>query len=481
MANFLITSPNTTNQGTDTTDLFVLNTALGSTLIAGGGADIISAAAATQFTNANFQGGAGGDSIFFTGNGASQASVPQFLLGNGADILLASALSITVGTVIGGGGNDTISFQAGGIYTDSRFNGNANSDLILVSGGTLLRSTLAGGGDNDTFNLQLNASDAVTLLGGGGNDVITVSGGNFSGGRIEGDQLGSDSFAGNDTITFSNITASLVQGGVGDDVLINPARLATAVSVEGGAGNDVVNLSAPLFSGQIFAGGGAGTDTISVSGALAANFGTIVGGGGADLINVSAATIVSGGGQIIGGDAADAIGLGISGFTTTTGHAGGATGVAVSYQNFGQSNLDALDVISAAPAAGAGGTTAFAFQVTQSAVNFAAVAVGTFGAAGNQFAVTTGQRVASATFAAGTTSLTQRTVSLDAGLGAGAAVLFEVGNARYLFVQGGAAGSGTANDLVAELNVGGFAASGAGIVFTNNSAIQIKSTSNTNF
>jgi len=320
----------------------------------------------------------------------------------------------------------------------------------------------------------LNFSNAVTLLGGGGNDVITVSGGNFSGGRIEGDQLSSDDFAGNDTITFANITASVIQGGVGDDVLSNLAGLGTGMSVEGGAGNDVIGLIS-IISGGTFVGGGAGADTISITGALAVNFGTIVGGGGVDVINVSG-TSVSGGGQIIAGDGADLIGLGFSATNTISGGQG-ISGVAVAYQNFGQSTLGTLDIISAAPSSADNvGTTAFGFNVTQSAVSFAAVAAGTYGAAGNQFTVSTGQRVGSATFAATTTTLTQRAEAIDAGLAVGGAVLFEVGNARYLFVQGGAAGSGTANDLVVELNVGGFAASGAGIVFTNNSAIQIKST-----
>lgn len=479
MANFLITSPNTNSQGTDTTDLFVLNTALGTTLVGGAGDDQVSAAAgATQFTNVNFQGGAGADSIFFTANAASQGTNAQFLLGAGADLLLASALSLTVVTLNGGGGDDTISLQAGGTYTDATFNGNAGTDRILVSGGTKTRGVIAGGGGADTIDLQLNASNAVTLLGGGGNDVITVSGGNFSGGRIEGDQLSSDDFAGNDTITFANITASVIQGGVGDDVLSNLAGLGTGMSVEGGAGNDVIGLIS-IISGGTFVGGGAGADTISITGALAVNFGTIVGGGGVDVINVSG-TSVSGGGQIIAGDGADLIGLGNSAFNTVSGGPG-ISGVAVAYQSFGQSNLGTLDIISAAPAANNGGVTAFGFNVTQSAVSFAAVAVGTYGAAGNQFSVSTGQRVSGTTFAATTTTLTQRAEAIDAGLAVGGAVLFEVGNARYLFVQGGAAGSGTANDLVVELNVGGFAASGAGIVFTNNSAIQIKSTNNANF
>lgn len=481
MANFLITSPNSLAQGTDTTDLFVLNTAVGATVYGNGGADQISAAGVINPTNGKFYGGAGGDSVYLTA-GAANGAVAGFFLGNGADLMVASAATLANSTVIGGGANDTIDLIAG-VFTDTNINGNAGSDRISASGSTFTRGFVAGGGDADRIVLNaIAAADASTVNGGGGADVLTLSGGNFSGGRIDADTLNDSQFFGNDTVTLNTtLTGSFVQLGGGGDRLVQNGAVGTGATIEGGAGLDSISLGTLVTTGNVFVGGGAGVDTIAVSAGLAAVFGTIQGGGGADVINVSGAA--GSAGAIMGGAAGDAIGLGTNSaiWGSGAGLAANAnfSGVAVSYQSFDQSNLDGLDVISAATQ-GAAASTGAAFMLTQSAVNFTAVGAGTFGVAGNQFNVGVNGRVTGFTNA-GTTTLTQRATLLDANLTQGQAVLFQAGGTNYLFVQGGAAGSGVSNDLIAQLNVGGFIATGAaggtgGLFITNNSAIKINYT-----
>ena len=465
MANFLITSPNSLTQGTDTTDLFSLNTALGVTVYGGGGADQISASNAGNFVNTNIQGGRGGDSVYLTAGGAP--NVASFLLGDGSDYAEFSGVAAANSTVIGGGGLDTINLIVG-TYNNVVLNGNAQADLITASGATFSGAFVAGGGDNDVINFNANAGfDRGSINGGGGADSIFVSGGTFSGNRIEGDTIGETTFFGNDTIRLNVAAAgSLVQGGGGADSIVFSAlggAIGTGNTIEGNAGNDVIFINQTVLSGG-YIGGGAGSDTIAISGVLVANWGTIQGGGGTDSINVSA--LGANGGFILGGDDADAIGLGTLDFSGAVRTNANASGVNVSYQSFSQSNLAGFDTVSATfnGAAASGGA---AFMVTQSAVNFSVAA---FERAGTVSGGATGIANFTGTFAAG---LTARAAELDLALVQGQAVVFQNGaGTNFLFVQGGAAGSGADGDLVVQLNANSNAVSG-GLFAVNNSALKV--------
>lgn len=463
MANFLITSPNSLNQGTDTTDLFSLNTALGVTVYGGGGADQISASnlPTGNFVNTNIQGGRGGDSVYLTAGGAP--TVASFLLGHGSDYAEFSGAVAANSTVVGGGGLDTINLIVG-TYTNVVLNGNAQADLITASGATFSGAFVAGGGDNDVINFNANAGfDAGSINGGGGADSIFVSGGTFSGNRIEGDTIGETTFFGNDTIRLNvAANASLVQGGGGADSIVFSATIGTANTIEGNAGNDVIFINQIVLSAG-YIGGGAGSDTIAISAVLVDNWGTIQGGGGTDSINVSA--VGASGGFILGGDDADAIGLGTlaSGAVRTNAN---ASGVIVSYQSLSQSNLAGFDTISAT-FVGAAVSGGGAFMVTQSAVNFS---VAVFERAGTVSGGAAGIAAFTGTFAAG---LTARAAELDLALVQGQAVVFQNGaGTNFLFVQGGAAGSGADGDLVVQLNANSNAVSG-GLFAVNNSALKV--------
>lgn len=482
MANFLITTPNSLTQGTDTVDLFVLNTAFGTTVFAGGGADSLSAVG-TNFSNANLQGGAGNDSIYLGAQGAKTLLVTQILAGAGNDtILLGDGVTNTT-TLEGGGGGDVINILSG-TYGGASTYGNLGSDFISAYNVTFSAGLVAAGGDNDTIRFS-STIGSTTINGGGGADSIVLNGA-ISAIRLEGDFVGDAQFYGNDTIGISaGLTkSSFVQGGGGADI-ITVSGLESNSTVLGNQGGDSIFINDFAAAAGNFVGGGAGNDTIRVSADLAAAFGTIQGGGGIDLIDVDDNNVVGGDARIFGGADADTIELGTlaDSFTTARGINSNASGMNVGYQSFDQSNLLALDVISAASTTlSAGGV----FTVTQSAVNFSAVAIGNYGAGGAQVTVATGARVT--TFAAGIAdTLTAKATALDNSLGEGGAVVFRANAVNYLFVQGGAAGSGTGNDLVAQLNVGGFTvaadtlARNGGIQEVNNSAIKIGITNNTTF
>jgi len=459
MANFLITTPNSLAPGTDTTDLFVLNTALGVTVNAAGGADQISAVG-TNFVNANFQGGQGADSIYLTaGAGPRTLAITTIAVGAGNDLVAIDSALANNSTIVGGGGNDTIQFS-GGIFTDVAINGNLGSDRISASETDFTRALIGGGGDNDSINLNSGDFISATINGGGGADRLTFVSATFSGARIEGDVLGDSEFFGNDTIRFDggSFTGGSINGGEGNDLVQVSAVIGSAVLVEGNQGADSIFLNGFVANGSAFLGGGAGDDTIGVSVALVDSFGTIQGGGGLDVINVSA-----GGGNagfIFGGDDADAIGLGTiaSGALLTD----AASGVNVSYASFSQSNLAGFDIISAT-----GDASGKAFMVTQSAVDFTVAA---FDRAGAVSGGARGNAIFNSTFAA---NLTARAEALDLALVQGQSVVFANGSGtNFLFVQAGASGSGAAGDLVVQLNAG-FSVTSGGLFKATNSALKV--------
>lgn len=485
MANFLITTPNSLTQGTDTTDLFVINTALSTTVNGAGGADTYTANV-TNGSNAVFAAAAGNDSIFITANGVGTtlASLAVYA-GQGSDLVAIEGAN-TNSTIKGGGGNDTINFS-GGSFTDSTLYGNLGSDLISANGGTFTRAFLAAGGDNDTIVASATFTTATINGGGGADSIFLTTVTNSTGTLVQGDDPNDGTYFGADTIRIDGAAygTTTVLGGGGADRFIMSATIASGNNYQGGTGADSIFLNATIASAQLFIGMGAGNDSITVSGALTDNYGTIQGGGGVDVITVTAGN--ANGGLLYGGADADLIGLGTSlagTFGTGTTVPTGISGAAVAYSTFNQSNLAGFDIVSAVAGNGVG--SGRAFVVNQSAVTFSAAAAGTYALGGaNQFTVGLNSRAT--TFAAGTNSLTARVAALDSALGQGGTVLFQnAGGTNFLFVQGGSAGGGTADDLVVQLNVGGFLASATnngtgGIVGSNANNIKIAFTDNTTF
>lgn len=193
------------------------------TLLGGGGADVLSGSAGDDFLaghsgNDTLRGGKGEDLL--KGNG-------------GLDILSGGGHA---DNLLGGGGNDRLSGQKG------------NDDLSGQNG----NDNLSGGTGNDTIS---GGKGVDTIIGGKGNDIL--SGGSHSDSFLFNlNQKGHDQvldFAGNDSLTFSNVDESIssVEGFLdayaqedGADVMLQfnnrTSLLIEQVSIEDIAGN--INL-----------------------------------------------------------------------------------------------------------------------------------------------------------------------------------------------------------------------------------------------
>lgn len=454
MANFLITSPNSLTQGTESNDLFVLNTALGDTIFGNGANDQISAAGAINGVNSILNGGQGNDTIYLTA-GVPTLTVAKAVGGGGNDLIVIDGAVAGNATVHGGGGADTIQLSAG-VYTQSIINGNGGLDLVSGSGATLVSSLLSLGGGNDTLNFLSASGQASTIAAGGGADLISATFATGSAVRIEGDTVGDTEFFGNDTIRIGGTLvgeSALVQGGGGADLLtITAANLGTGSTLNGNAGLDSITLGPVLASANLLIGGGAGSDSITVSATLLTGFGSIFGGGGNDVIQASADT-TGAGGFIFGGLGADSIGIG----TITA----GLTAVNIRYTAFDQSNLAAFDSISASTAA-----SGHAFVVSQDVVTAST------GGGLNNAAFTTDTGGLVTWVSAAGNGVTARATQVDQFLSKGQTVVFADGAGNsYLFIQAGNAGSGVDSDFIAQLNTSTLV--GSGLVIAGGTAIQI--------
>lgn len=452
MANFLITSPNSLTEGTTSNDLIVVQSGglLGATVYANDGNDLITAGAGNG-VNTILNGQQGDDTITLAPAGVM--TLGKAVGGGGNDIIaFGDGVNASITTIHGGGGADTLNFGSGFVASSTTVNGNGGKDLIQFTAGTATfnNSWLAMGGGADTLNASavLVFSTASTIAAGGGDDFISalaVSG--VSQFRVEGDTVGDTEFFGNDTIRLGGDlgTTALVQGGGGTDVLQISATIGTGSTINGNAGKDSIVISGIAASSDLLVGGGAGADTIAISAALTTGFGTIFGGGGADVINVSAAA-TGAGGTIIGGEGADSIGLGaiVSGGTTN-----------LRYTAFSESTLGTNDVISA------NGAASGDFVISQTVVSASAgINLNVGGVNGFN---TNAQGIVSGFGANVGNDVTARATVLDQFLSEGQTVGFSDGNGNdYIFIQGGAAGSGTEGDFLAQLNTGATTLAAAG-------------------
>ncbi len=265
------------------------------TLNLGKGADQVTAGAnATVFSNLQYNGDEGNDTL---------------TLGvNAADTVVGGALK-------GGAGDDTL--LTGGV-TSALVNGNAGDDTITVNRASNL-STVMGGQGNDTVSIT-GALTGVLMNGNKGNDRITSTGGIAAG-------------------------TTTIHGGQGDDILdlstINDTSSGTLI-LNGDKGAD--NLTAATVATVLNGGegvdgmtGGAGNDTFT-------------GGAGADNINV----VAIGGSDDVVFEATTDFGDVITGFTTGTDQVNlaatdlqstgtGFTGAAAGASNFGTTGFIAID------------------------------------------------------------------------------------------------------------------------------------------
>lgn len=230
-------------------------------------------------------GGAGND-VIFGGSTVSDSGDAGDTIdgGEGADVIYANGGNDTVtgssgmDTVYGGAGNDSISYTSSS--DDVLLYGNAGSDTLNGSGGD---DTIYGGNaSSDTAD----SSDSID--GGAGTDIIYANTGNDT---VTG-SAGADTVyggGGNDNISYSSATASiLIYGNTDDDTLI------------GGTSNDTIyggSSASDTTDGKDNIQGNGGADLIyansgndTVTGTAAGGNDTVYGGNGDDVVSYVADT-----------------------------------------------------------------------------------------------------------------------------------------------------------------------------------------------
>lgn len=270
-------------QGADSVAVTNNNNQTNSTIFGGKGADTINLRGTGTFSNTTIQASDGHDRINITA-AAVFTNGGTIAMGKGSDSLNIAAAAAFV-TVAGGGLDDTITATAaiqrgilfgdgiGAVTASGKTGGAADgNDLFQLTGGSLASSvSVIGGGGGDTIRFNAaayaNGVSAISIDGGDGNDLIGQSAVSFSGASAQSTLTGGK---GADTIVFNAASSALaVLGGAGHDSLFvgTGVQNIVNVSVQAGAGNDTitlrsVNAGAMGDSAAITINAGAGTDKI---------------------------------------------------------------------------------------------------------------------------------------------------------------------------------------------------------------------------
>ena len=133
------------------------------------------------------------------------------------------------GTVDGEGGNDSLTMTNG---TIGSMLGGTGEDTIHIQGG-VVNANVEGGGDNDIINLSANADVDGDVTGDGGDDFILIGG---AGVIVTGDVTGGTD---NDTVTLTlgQLGGDVLMGDGTDDLVVGQAFLLSGTStLDGGAG-----------------------------------------------------------------------------------------------------------------------------------------------------------------------------------------------------------------------------------------------------
>ena len=206
-----------------------VSTVSASTLAGGAGDDIIGSfknvnnvwtgtKLSSTFKGARIEGGAGNDTIHFSGDGNFTSTylnankgndVVKFLgyqdtlnaseigLGQGDDVFSGDIATLTSTTIAGGKGNDTIVFSGATIENSIIGGARANNDVLDGDGADLIKTE------------YVTNFTASTIYGGGGNDTVTFSGHGMTGSLVSLNK-GADVFSANDTgLTISDSVIGL--------------------------------------------------------------------------------------------------------------------------------------------------------------------------------------------------------------------------------------------------------------------------------
>ena len=282
----------------------------------------------TQCQNANYANtkilavtaptGSGETLVLDYSNGTFAMSTGTVLTGTqvdlGGDNAAATGDSISIRTTDSNALSQNITVGTNGLYMTAL---NQN-DLLLVGGHNVWSLTLALGAGNDRVNakgaanLGGAAGSIVVVYGNGGADTLYASGANFNDLYSGGD--GNDTIYVPVTLTASNVSRWVLDGGNGIDTVDFSARtaattiynsgtfvsgdLAQAENIKitnaeilvGGSGPDFLQGGSPNTNQWLY--GGPGNDNFVQGGTGAGDSNdTIYGGPGVDVVNYSARTI----------------------------------------------------------------------------------------------------------------------------------------------------------------------------------------------
>ncbi|AOO66352.1 beta strand repeat-containing protein [Sulfurospirillum halorespirans] len=298
----------------------------GVSLVGGSFADTITGTSA-----ANTIYGGNGNDIINGGGGA------DLLYGDdGDDTFNLSIANLTsVGTLVGGSGNDTIVMSDAGTITTTKIDssveflqlasgtntinvgnisvlGTSGNDTII--GGSSVNNTLYAGNGADTVEFALgNLAASDTLDGGANTDILKITGSGTLGGALfqnvtNFETLNLSSFSGSVTLDssainkFATIDGSLASG----SLIIDISSYTNAVSVTTGSSSDTISITATQSA---VINGGSGVDTVLITDAISG-----AGGISAALSGIEIIQLANGGNDValdynnvslIGGTGAD--------------------------------------------------------------------------------------------------------------------------------------------------------------------------------
>ncbi len=202
------------NAGNDKITVDSANFQGGSYIGLGAGNDIFSGDVVNAFTTSTLAGGKGNDTIEFISIGAGSA-VASVVAGDrnensnatddGADLITVAGNGFISSTIYGGGGNDSLSFQASG-GSGNFISMNAGNDVFTATNDSLLQSSTLGmgAGDDKVYFDRIAEVLSSTIKLGKGNDSIYLSA-----------NLGSG----------DQFSASTLYGGAGADYLLGSAAI----------------------------------------------------------------------------------------------------------------------------------------------------------------------------------------------------------------------------------------------------------------
>ncbi len=257
--------------------------------------------------NDQFDGGAGSDTLEFTGDFSAGYTLAAGLMTNVETLKVAAGHSYNVATVdanVASGASLTVDGSALSGGDALTFNGSAETNGAFSVIGSADNDVLTGGAGSDTFDLSLGGND--TVHGGGGLNTIlmgaaltaadSIDGGGSATVVLNGDYSAGLVFG---AATITNVTTLQFAAGHSYNITVDDGNVnAQALGVDGSAlaaGNSLVFDGSAETTGQFGMIGGAGNDTLT-GGSNADSFDlskggndTVHGNGGNDAITTGTA------------------------------------------------------------------------------------------------------------------------------------------------------------------------------------------------